>query len=50
MGELTASVVGLAIILALALALFLLRHEEETDEASGDRGKYAGNGRRGLRE
>jgi len=46
MGELNASAVGLAIILALALALFLLRHEEDTDEASGDSGKYAG-GRRG---
>ena len=50
MGELNASAVGLAVILALALALFLLRHEEETDEASGDRGKYAGNRRGGLRE
>lgn len=49
MGELKASAVGLAIILALALALFLMRHEEETDETSGDRGKYAGNRRRGLR-
>jgi len=28
-GELNASVVGLIIILALAFALFLLRHEEE---------------------
>jgi len=50
MGELNASAVGLAMILALALALFLLRHEEETDEASGDRGKYAGNGRGGVRQ
>jgi hypothetical protein len=41
-GELNASAVGLAIILALALALFLLRNEEDTDEASGDSGKYAG--------
>jgi hypothetical protein len=50
MGELKASAVGLAIILALALALFLTRHEEESNEASGDRGKYAGHRRRGLRE
>jgi len=28
-GELNASAVGLAIILVIALALFLLRHEEE---------------------
>jgi hypothetical protein len=28
-GELNASVVGLVIILALAFALFLLRHEED---------------------
>jgi hypothetical protein len=49
MGELDASAVGLAIILALALALFLLRHEEETDEANGDSGKYSGHRRGGLR-
>ena len=48
-GELNASAVGLAIILALALALFLLRHEEDNDEASGDSGKYAGNRRGRLR-
>jgi hypothetical protein len=49
-GDVKASAVGLVIILALALALFLLRHEEETDETSGDRGKYDGNRRRGLRQ
>ena len=49
MGELNASAAGLAIILALALALFLLRHEEDTNEASGDSGKYVGNRRGGLR-
>jgi hypothetical protein len=50
MGELNASAVGLAIILALALALFLLRHEEENDEASGDRGKYPGSRSGRLRQ
>ena len=49
MGELNASAVGLAIILVLALALFLVRHEEENHEASGDRGEYAGNRRGGVR-
>jgi hypothetical protein len=49
-GEINASAVGLAIILALALALFLLRDEEETHEASGDRGKYPGNRRDRLRQ
>jgi hypothetical protein len=48
-GELNASAAGLAIILALALALFLLRHEEETDEASGNSGKYVGNRRGRVR-
>ena len=50
MGELNASAVGLAIILALALALFLLRHEEANDEASGDRDKYVVNRRGGVRQ
>ena len=50
MGELNASVAGLVIILALALALFLLRHEEGTNEASGDRGNYVGNRRGRVRE
>jgi hypothetical protein len=49
MGELNASAVGLAIVLALALALFLLRHEEETNEASGDRRKHPGHRRGGVR-
>jgi hypothetical protein len=49
-GELNASAVGLAIILVIALALFLLRHEEEdTDEASGDSGSYAGDRHRRVR-
>jgi hypothetical protein len=49
MGELNASAIGLAIILALAGALSFLRYEEETNEASGDRGKHPGNRRGGLR-
>jgi hypothetical protein len=48
-GELNASAVGLAIILALALALSLLRYEEDTDEASGNRGSVPGGRRGGLR-
>jgi hypothetical protein len=49
MGEWNASAVGLAIILALAFALWFLRYEEETHEASGNRGKHPGNRRGGLR-
>ena len=49
MGELNASAIGLAIVLALAFALSVLRYEEESNEASGDRGKRPGNRRGGLR-
>jgi hypothetical protein len=36
MGDLNVSAVGLAIVLALALALFLLKQEEDSNEASDD--------------
>ena len=49
MGELNASAVGLGIVLALAFALSLFGYEEDTNEASGDRGKYVGHRRGGLR-
>jgi hypothetical protein len=46
MGELNASAVGLAIVLALVLALFLLKQEEDSDETPDDsaRGHYARRG------
>lgn len=36
--DLNASAVGLAIVLALAFALYLLRHEEDIDETMGNSG------------
>lgn len=49
MFELNASVAGLAVIVALGIALFLLRNEEDNDEAPGSSGRYSGNGSRGVR-
>lgn len=51
MADLNASAVGLAVILALAFALYLLRHEEEdSDEAIGNSGQYPGDRRGRLRK
>lgn len=46
MGDLNASAVGLAIVLALALALFLLKQEEDSNETHDDSagGRYSRRG------
>jgi hypothetical protein len=36
MGDLNASAVGFTLMLALTLALFLLKHEEDSDETPDD--------------
>ena len=45
MGDLNASAVGLAVILALALALFLLK-QEDSDETRSDNTRDSGKRRR----
>jgi len=51
MGDLNASAVGLAIVLALTLALFLLKQEEDSDETPDDSAcsHYSRRGRRKVR-
>ena len=48
--DLNASAVGLAVVLALAFALYILRHEEDSDEAIGNSGQHSGDRRGRLRK
>ena len=48
--DLNTSAVGLAVVLALTFALYILRHEEDSDEAIGNSGHGTGNRRGGLRK
>jgi hypothetical protein len=48
--DLNASAVGLAVILALTFALYMMRQEEDSDETTGnDGGTASGFGRGGVR-
>ena len=51
MGDLDASAIGLAIVLALTLALFLLEQEEDSNETPDDsaRSRYPRGGSRKVR-
>jgi hypothetical protein len=51
MGDLNASAIGLAVVLALTLALYLLKQEEDSDETPDDsaRSDYTRRGRGKVR-